>query len=97
MWPEPRVGEKLGRGSGRALQAKVRILTALGSQRGVLRGAMTIRFAFGEDQCGISVDNGEIGEEATVIVQARGDGGLGWKGGYRGGDAAVERSGCRYN
>lgn len=49
---------------------------------------MTIRFAYGEDPCGISVDNGdkggggEIGEEATVIVQARDDDGPGWEHGY---------------
>lgn len=33
---------------------------------------------------------GEIGKEATAIVHARGDGGLGWKGVCRGGDAAME-------
>lgn len=49
---------------------------------------MTIRFAYGEDPCGISVDNGdkggrgEICEEATVIVQARDDDGPGWEHGY---------------
>lgn len=56
---------------------------------------MTIRFAYGEDHCCISGDNGdkgrrgEIGEEATVIVQAGDDDGLGWEYGYRRGDAAV--------
>lgn len=59
------------------------VLKALGSQCWVLSRAVTIGYAFGEDHCGISVDNGDkgrcgkIGEEATIIVQARDDGGLG--------------------
>lgn len=79
------------------------VLTALGSQWWVLSRAMTIRYAFGEDHCGISVDNGDkgrcgkIGEEATIIVQARDDGGLGWQDGFSGSRTAMEQSGCRYN
>lgn len=95
-----------GGGPGVAGPGKVRILAhlaALGSQGRVVSRAVAIRFVFGEDHCGISVDNGdkgrcgEIGEEATVIVQARDDGGLHRRDGCRVGDAAVERSGHRDN
>lgn len=58
---------------------------------------------FGEDHCGIGVDKGDkgrcrkAGEEATVRVQARDNGGQPWEDGCGGGGVDVERSGCRYN
>lgn len=72
------------------------VLTALGSQWWVLSRAVTIRYAFGEDHCGISVCNGDkgrcgkIGEEATIMVQARDDGDLGWQDGFSGSHTAME-------
>lgn len=60
-----------------------------------LSGAVTSRFAFGEDHCAFRVDHvsqgrcEEVGEEPVVTVQARGGGG-------RGGNGDLERSQLRY-
>lgn len=91
MWPEPRVRERLGRGRGRDLQAKIRIWACsdgtgkpvVGSKQGC-DNQICIWIGSLWHQCGQwgNVGRGEVGEEATVIVQARDDDGPGWADGY---------------
>lgn len=86
-------GESVQRqGQGGIWQGFHLVLRALGSRGRVSSRAATIRFVFGEDHCGIHVSNGdkgrcgEIGEEATVMVHAGGNGGWGGNADIKGSD-----------